>query len=214
MKTPRRTETSSSSDSIAIRALERGDLRTVAAIHLKAFPHSALGKLGHETVRRYYDWQLTGPHDVVAIGAFSGDLLVGFCFGGVFRGAASGFIRTNRGFLAGRLLRQPWLLGDPLFRNRAKTGARALGGSARRSVGPAENNTFGILSIAVDPLDLRSGVGRMLMGEMERDAQKRGAVMMHLTVAVSNVSAIRFYESLGWKITKQSRGRCAMVKSL
>jgi len=186
----------------------------VAGIHLRAFPHSALGKLGHEAVRRYYEWQLVGPHDVVAIGAFSGVLLVGFCFGGVFRGATSGFVRTNRGFLARRLLRQPWLLADPLFRNRARTGARALRRSERRDGSAVpENDTFGILSIAVDPRHHRSGVGTIIMGEMERRARHREAVRMHLSVEPNNSPAVRFYERLGWESAERSEpGR--MIKLL
>lgn len=117
----------------------------------------------------------------------------------MFRGATSGFVRTNRGFLARRLLRQPWLLADPLFRNRATTGARALRRSDRRD-DPAvsENDTFGILSIAVDPQHHRSGVGTIIMSEMERRAREREAVRMHLTVEPTNSPAIRFYERLGW----------------
>ena len=215
MRTPRRTGTPSSPDSIALRPLGRGDLPTVADIHLRAFPHSALSKLGHEAVRRYYEWQLLGPHDTVAIGAFSNVLLLGFCFGGVFRGATSGFVRTNRGFLAWRLLLRPWLLADPLFRNRARTGARALRRSERRNGSRRSgSDTFGILSIAVDPRYHRSGVGTAIMGEMERYARERKAVRMHLSVEPTNSSAIRFYRRLGWKTAEHDARIDRMIKLL
>jgi len=38
--------------------------------------------LGTEAVRRYYEWQLVGPHEVTAISAYINTELVGFCFGG------------------------------------------------------------------------------------------------------------------------------------
>lgn len=34
----------------------------VAGVHVAAFPSSALTRLGSEAVRRYYLWQIEGPH--------------------------------------------------------------------------------------------------------------------------------------------------------
>ena len=78
-----------------IRNLEAKDLPYVAAVHVAAFPDSALTMLGTEVVRRYYEWQLTGPHDIAALGAFAGAGVEGYCFGGVFRGAMSGFFNST-----------------------------------------------------------------------------------------------------------------------
>ena len=85
-----------------IRKLEAGDLNAVARVHCSAFPKSAITAFGHEAVRRYYSWQLLGPHDAVAVGAVSGQELVGFCFAGLFNGSTSGFLRKHRAFLLGR----------------------------------------------------------------------------------------------------------------
>ncbi|MBA2311900.1 MAG: GNAT family N-acetyltransferase [Actinobacteria bacterium] len=187
----------------------------MADIHLRAFPYSALSKLGHEAVRRYYEWQLLGPHDVIAVGAFSSAALLGFCFGGVFRGATSGFVRANRGFLARRLVRQPWLLTDPLLRDRMRIGARSLRRSERAGgSGEAVSDTFGILSVAVDPRHHRSGVGTIIMGEMEQHARTRKAVRMHLSVEPKNSPAIRFYERLGWETAGRDAGTDRMIKPL
>jgi len=81
---------------IVIRKIQENDLPHVAAVHLLAFPDSALSMLGTEAVRRYYEWQLVGPHEVTAISAYINTELVGFCFGGMFRGALSGFVRNNQ----------------------------------------------------------------------------------------------------------------------
>lgn len=81
---------------LVIKKLEFGNLIDVAKVHKRAFPESALSKLGLEATRRYYEWQLLGPHDTYAIGVFENDLLLGFCFGGVFRGALNGFLNKNK----------------------------------------------------------------------------------------------------------------------
>jgi hypothetical protein len=45
-----------------IRDLTPTDLDAVAKLHLDAFTDRALTKLGQEAVRRYYEWQMAGPH--------------------------------------------------------------------------------------------------------------------------------------------------------
>ena len=54
----------------------------VAALHARAFPDSALTRLGLEAVRRYYEWQLQGPHDFHFIGVPDQTGLRGFAVGG------------------------------------------------------------------------------------------------------------------------------------
>ena len=165
-----------------VRDLTQADLDAIALVHGAAFPDSALAKLGHEAVRRYYEWQLVGPHEGVALGASIDGRLAGFCFGGVFRSSMGGFLRRNRGFLALRVLARPWLLAAPLFRDRLVAGVAAL----TRGRGAAEPRqavrSFGILAIAVDPELQGRGVGRRLMHASERIACTRGFDVMHLTV--------------------------------
>ena len=60
-----------------------------------SFPQSALSKLGREAVARYYASLLRGAHDCLAVGAFTDSRLEGYLFGGVFRGAVTGFIRDH-----------------------------------------------------------------------------------------------------------------------
>src|SRR5688572_880630 len=82
------------------RLLRCADLDQMAAIHMQAFPTSFLTALGHGAVRRYYQWQLEGPHDAVCLGIESDEQLAGFCLAGIFRGATGGFVRTYRPYLA------------------------------------------------------------------------------------------------------------------
>lgn len=206
--------------SIEIRKLGQQDLPAIASIHKLAFPGSALTALGASAVRRYYEWQLTGPHDVSALGAFHENEMAGFCFGGVFHGAMSGFLRKNRAYLAWRVITHPWLAANPLFRDRLINGLKVL----RRFPKPSRTNrpnpihqklSFGILSIAVNPEFQGKGVAKVLMMESEAIAKRQGFNEMNLTVSPDNYRAIRFYDSLGWqKVTRESAWSGEMVKSL
>lgn len=192
--------------SIRVGLLMRHHIDAVTAVHCAAFPSSIFTRMGRGTVARYYDWQLTGPHDCAALGAWVGDELVGFCFGGVFRGAMSGFLGRNRTYLAFVFCLRPWLILEPLVREQIVGQLRQLRGrrvetaaasNSARTDG-ASGPSFGILSIAVAPSGRRRGIGRKLMAESEEVATKKGFRRMHLSVRAGNVEAVQFYEQLGW----------------
>lgn len=193
----------SMAQSISKRDLRNTDLGAVAHIHVRAFPSSAMTKLGTEIVRLYYDWQLNGPHDAYAFGAFENGRCIGFCFGGEFVGATTGFLRKYKGRLIKRVLLRPWLVANSLFRNRLVSGVRLLSKRKSRSAlankaGLKDMKSFGILAIAVDPSYHGRGVGSLLMAEAESIARRRSYKRMHLTVSTKNNQAIRFYKGLGW----------------
>lgn len=201
-----------------IKGLSVSDLDGIARIHQAAFPKSALGQLGKEAVIRYYRWQLQGPHDAVALGAFSEENLAGFCFAGIFRGSLSGFLRNNRGFLIRRVITHPWLVATPLFRDRLMAAGSILMRHSTPAVpvAVAPQKSFGVLSLAVDPQRQGSGAGRQLMLEVERIALEQGFLNMHLTVAVENMQAIRFYEKMSWHkiLTPDGLWHGSMAKEL
>lgn len=210
---------------INIQPLNQSDLPSVALLHAAAFPDSALTKLGLEAVRRYYEWQLNGPHDVDALGAFHGDRLVGFCFSGIFRGAMSGFLQRNWLFLTGCALIRPWLILNPVFRDRVTLSMSILKRLLRQfikrrktpyqSSSPKPPKSYGILSIAVDPNYQGLGIGRILMERSEAIAREKGFSEMDLTVNPQNEKAIRFYERLGWeKVVNEGRWTGHMRKRL
>lgn len=184
----------------SVRSLTRGDLADVAAVHMEAFPSSVLTKLGEAAIRRYYDWQLTGPHDCVALGGWTGGQLVGFVFGGTFDAALFGFLRRDRTFLIGRLLRRPQLLADPELRPSIGMGLQSIVRRGAKPVGPVVERppSFGILSIAARPSAQGSGIAQQLLAEAEQAARSRGFEHMNLTVDLANGRAIRFYERNGW----------------
>lgn len=174
----------------------------VSDIHVAAFPCSALTQLGKESVRRYYEWQLLGPHDAVNLGAWLDGRLAGFCFGGIFNGALGGFLLKNRAYLAWRVLTHPWLLGNEMVRGRIALAGRVFQRQPKvtyptQSATPAQR-LFGILSIAVDPEIQGKHIGQALMQAEESAARERGFMGMNLSVAVDNTQAIGFYKKHGW----------------
>jgi ribosomal protein S18 acetylase RimI-like enzyme len=195
-----------------ISPLQPADLGAVAQVHRAAFPDAALTRLGDEAVRRYYEWQLTGPHDSVAVGATNqAGQLVGFCFAGQFRGAFAGFVRNNRRFLAGQVARRPWILLNRNVRARALQSGRTASGPVTEGELSNEQGSFGVLAIAVSPAAQGSGAGSLLMRHIERAASEQGFSQLHLTVDPENAGAVKFYESLGWRSQPSPNG-VRMVK--
>ncbi|HSA57854.1 MAG TPA: GNAT family N-acetyltransferase [Gemmatimonadaceae bacterium] len=195
---------------LEIRAIEAADLPVIAQIHMLAFPGAAMTALGREAVRRYYQWQLEGPHDLYATLAVVDGKTAGFSFAGHFRGHLIGYLRRNRAYLLFNTLRRPWLLANPLFLDRLKFGLTTV----RRKLGKpvprrdtSEAKRFGILSVAVDPTFQGHGVGHALMEDAEQEARRLGVPRMSLTVHPENEQAVRFYEHQGWYRALDARGR-------
>jgi ribosomal protein S18 acetylase RimI-like enzyme len=186
-------------EGMTLARLIPSDLPEVARIHCAAFPKAALTLLGTEAVRRYYEWQLTGPHDATFFGCKADERLLGFCVAGRFSGALTGFLRRNRAFLGRQVLTRPAFLLSPFFRQRCWMALQLLWRFHRRprSSNPSKKG-FDILAIAVDPHSQHSGVGRLLMQECEVLARRQECEEMTLSVACDNIQAIRFYERGGW----------------
>lgn len=189
-------------DHLQLDQLTPADLDDVARLHVVAFPESELGRQGLEGVRRSYLWQFEGPHDLTTIGARSDGRLVGFLFGGVFRGSTIGFVKREWRFLLGQAIRHPSAL---LRRERISRLFLALRLLLRRTTGAESEDptavaprSFGVLAIAVDPGCQGGGVGQAIMTEAEATARTLGYEQMHLTVHPSNEQAVRFYERGGW----------------
>lgn len=190
---------------VDLRSLDIASLRDVAQVHLEVFPSSALTGLGHEAVRRYYEWQLTGPHDVYAVGMYAHNAVIGYCFGGKFQSALGGYVRKNRSFLFLRVLSHPWLVVNPVFRDRLRLALRVGSTGNQRSVATALPGTsevvrsFGILAIATASAWQRRGVGQRMIQHMTDIARGQGYTRMHLTVDPDSMQAVRFYTGLGWQ---------------
>lgn len=207
---------------LSLRPLSTTDIDDIVKIHCAAFPRAALTNLGTQAVMRYYLWQLEGPHDEnFAFGVTRNGVLLGFCFGGIHPAAISGFLEKNKTFLAWHIATRPWLIANPLFRDKINNGLKILKKVMRRSTKqnssshPGYKRPFDILSIAVHPKAQGLGLGQRMMEEAELVARQSGFHVMSLFVQPDNAQAIRFYEAGGWeKRTHQGVWRGVMEKWL
>lgn len=193
-----------------VRDTVSSDLRAIAVLHIDAFPDSVLARLGPDVMERYYDWQLSGPHDVVAIVAEVDGQPAGYLFGGVFRGSTIGFVKREKWLLFRSVLRHPGVLRSSLGWRRIALAGRLL---ARRPSPPAPEapaavppRSFGVLAIAVDPRAQGRGVGRALMAETTARARAQGFERLHLSVHPDNEQALRFYRGLGFDALPEPDG--------
>lgn len=186
--------------SFEVEELGRRHLEDIARVHRAAFKRSALTYLGHRAVRRYYDWQMHGPHLSFALGCVVDQRLTAFCIGGTFSGSLSGFLRGNRTFLIACTVSRPWLWANPVIRDRVSVALRRKFRFSRQKRPPESGlpPSFGILAIATDPAYEGHGIGTALMEVMEGMARSHGFRHMHLTVEPTNQRAIGFYRALGW----------------
>jgi len=198
---------SSACRKIDVKLIEPEDLQSIVSIHRAAFPNTALSRLGEGTVRRYYLWQMRGPHGVSGLVALVREARVGFLIGGVFQGALTGFLRRHKWYLAFLLLVRPWLLFHSRFWRKIRTALRLLLASPKAPVRETsspevcDSAQFTVLAVAVHPDFQRLGIGKCLMDLAERKARESGATEMHLTVEPENTPAIRLYERLGYERT-------------
>lgn len=183
-------------------------IKDVALVHRQASPESAWTKMGQRVVEEFYLSHLLRPHPVVnAVTAFLDGKCAGFCISGVFKFRASGFLAENKNLLALSIAARPWLLFNPMFREKLKTGVRVLKrfDAKKQSLltAPAGQSpridSFGVLVIAVSPRYQGLGIGKLLMENAEGKAAELGYKKMDLTVNTDNHNGIKFYESLNWR---------------
>lgn len=199
-------------ETITVSPLSTDHLSEIADIHSSAFSHSLLSRLGISAVRGYCEWQLIGPHESTAYGAWIQGELKGFVIGGSFKGAQRGFLKRYRWILLRSILLRPALLfKSELWRALKENSTRGNVKHAPKMPNGAQvlprSRSYGILAIAVRPDSQCGGIGTRLMEQSEEDALARGFQQMHLTVATENRQAIRFYERLGWAQVDRVSGR-------
>jgi ribosomal-protein-alanine N-acetyltransferase len=89
----------------------------------------------------------------------------------------------------------------------AETAPGSIAGFAIVETYPSGGKNLGhIITIDVDPVLRRHGIGLLLMDAMERRLRDAGAVAVRLEVAVDNAPAQNFYHRLGYRQTGRIRG--------
>lgn len=170
--------------------MSTGDLASVVAIHLAAFPNFFLTFLGPRFLRELYGAVM---RDGIALVATDGDKVAGFAAGLV--GSKSFYRRLfRRRFVPVGLAIAPAILRHP------STLLRVLRRASQRTTSEgAATRGAELMSLAVDPKEQRHGVGRALVEAFAERARATGAENLWLiTDAVDNDRVKKFYESLGF----------------
>lgn len=193
------------------RKLITSDLSEIVRVHKAAFPESAMTQLGDEVLRRYYASQLALSDETLRVGRFDGDRLVGFIIAGVANPSIAIFLANNRKFLALQVVKRPWLLFNPLVRDRVARGLQILKRPAAQAAMksqpvPQGRRKFNVLAIGVDPARQGTGSGQALMAAAEELARQLEFETMGLTVHPDNTRAVHFYEKQGWERIEEADG--------
>jgi ribosomal protein S18 acetylase RimI-like enzyme len=179
---------------ISLAPLTRADVKPLAQLHRKAFPHFFLSELGEPFLIQFYRGFLTDETGVSVV-ARSAD--------GSVLGCAVGTTEPARFFA--RLVRRHWAgfalasarasLTDPAKAPRLLRALRYRGGAKAESMGAL------LSSICVDPLYERQGLGRSLLDAWIREVAARGVDAASLSTDADNNDAVNaFYRSQGWQL--------------
>lgn len=206
---------------VEVRRLCPGDFLLVGRLHQQAFPHLLWTSLTPELVAKYFAWQTVQAHDWIALGAWVENKLVGYCVGARSHVPLDKFyihhlyeIARGLSFHSARLLlayffKRAGKFAAKLFRGTAKSTSVRIG----EYCGPS-SNPFYIVFVGVDSEQCGLGIGKHLVRRMEKEACVRGFAVGQLDVEAKNTSAVRVYESLGWRIVLKTANRLRMEKML
>jgi ribosomal protein S18 acetylase RimI-like enzyme len=192
-------------NSIIVKPIDNTCIDQIVVIHLRAFHESTLSLFGRDVLVKWYKWHFSAPNECYGFGAFEGDCLKGFCLAGIFRDAEVFFFRENFIYMLYQALIHPRLIINKQTINRLKQifqafkGRLVIGTKKAEKVTRPRSEKFGILSIAVDPNSQGSGIGSLLMNEVELLAKQKDISSIRLTVDPANKTAVRFYEKQGWQ---------------
>ncbi|MFG2057324.1 GNAT family N-acetyltransferase [Micromonospora sp. NPDC048930] len=174
--------------------LRPDDVRSAAALHLRAFERFFLSTLGEPFLREFYAGFVRDPDAVTAVARDPDGRLVGTVVGTV---APELFFR--------RLLRQRGprlaLASVPAVLRRPAVALRVLRGVAYRGGVPVETRGALLSSICVDPEAEHGGHGRRLIDAWWREVRRRGVTSAYLTTdADGNDRVNDFYRRAGWTL--------------
>ncbi|SCF33182.1 Acetyltransferase (GNAT) family protein [Micromonospora purpureochromogenes] len=177
-----------------VDVLRAEDVRTAAALHVRAFERFFLTSLGEPFLREFYAGFVRDPDAVTVVTRDPDGRLVGVVVGTV---APELFFR--------RLLRQRGprlaLASLPAVVRRPAVALRLLRGVAYRGEVPVETHGALLSSICVDPAVAHGGHGRRLLDAWWEAVRLRGVSSAHLTTdADDNERVNAFYRRAGWTL--------------
>jgi len=206
----------SSPDPFRYERMAQQHVQEVAALHEVCFEAYYLTRLGSRFLRAMYGWYVESPQAVAQVALDGSGRVAGFVAGTTSAETYHSSLFRERGgallvALAWRAVSSPvetvrlvWERKD-LARRAVPSVVR---GSSQRAAPTAQSDdgphTASLVSVAVEPSQRRSGIGRLLSELFLQETERKGCELVTLSVREDNLAARRFYESLDWKETSKS----------
>lgn len=177
-----------------IKCIEYSQIDDLVEIHKSAFPNHFLSSLGSTFLKKYYT-SVNEYSGSVLIGIFNDDELVGFCAAATL---ANGF---NRRLIFSSLTTYA-LSGFILFCTNPFGLYRLIRNFTKGGTTIKDDGEYSeLLSIGISASRQGLGLGKIMLGYLEHELLQKGCSKLSLTTdCYNNENAIKFYESLGYKI--------------
>ena len=182
---------------LVLNDFHEADVRPLANLHRRAFPHFFLSSLGEPFLIQFYRGFVSDPSAVCVVAKDEADHLLG---------GVVGTVEPARFFR--RMLRRQWpgfVTASLLSMRRTPTAMPRLIAAVRYRGGIKEDNTDALLSsICVEPALHGMGVGRHLIEEWTQRVRRRGVPSASLTTdALDNDVVNAFYLARGWRVSER-----------
>jgi ribosomal protein S18 acetylase RimI-like enzyme len=197
---------------MSIRRAENCDLPAIAAIHKSQFSSHFLGQYSPRMLEGYYRQFLNASVFLVHETAGRVDGFVLGATNGEQAASRAAFLHAHWG----RGLRET-LVRPSLWRETARrillnlrSFRSGTSGSTQSSVSPS----ISIVSIAVSPEAMGTGLAAALIEACEQSLRERRLAEYGLSVAKDNPRAIHFYQKMGFEITLDDGQTLSLCKRL
>jgi ribosomal protein S18 acetylase RimI-like enzyme len=177
------------------RTLKVSDISAVTEIHLAAFSNFFLTQMGRSFLELYYK-SFIKSETGFGIGVFDDEgNLIGFSI------TTTNSKSFNKNLIIQNLL--PFsVMGLQLMFTNPKALIRLFKNLRKSSDETIDDGEYGeLFSIAVDPGKQSSGIGKIMLEEVERIAQEKGCQCLTLTTDFyNNGNVINFYKKMGYAV--------------
>ena len=189
---------------ISIRAVDEADLPYIANIHKRSYsPEHITSHYPINLLVRFYG-EISKGNDYCYV-AIDDNKIVGFLFAGnKTRVAVNSFISQNYFNIGLVVLRHPSFI------------LSSIKGFIDRFLTKKSSGRSGItlLSISVDPLSMKKGVGKKMLIHFENNLKKNHYSIYGLSVRKSNSKAISFYKKNKFRVFDEYENSIAFEKQL
>lgn len=187
------------SSSVVISKMSTQMVDSVVNLHMAAFCEAMSSRLGRHYLRSFFCWFIKYEKGISLV-ALKGDKISGYIVG-----APLGYqkeMNKNLAWVAACcFLKKPSLLfSSDIQRQLFKRFCGLLVSEKGNDVSVPLAPCYSLVGIGVFPSAQGKGIGGRLIKAFEKEASRRGAVSLRLSVNSDNDRARRVYEQAGWSV--------------